>query len=238
MLFTVHLCAQNSSDNNFYSQIKNYDLSSIFAVDSVLTEDSEGNVDKLECPEILGFIGDDYFRFQIHYNSIIQNPKNHFEYIVSGNINVNNLISSFNGMITIKQSSLSKNPEKRLYKQGFVICEVVLYENKNQTSTGFIKGILKSDFIIDDKKQFRYDALMFNADGFSNNQFIGTWTSYKTKKVKKCNWGDYRIPNCGDLDIGAGEFSVNEKYKKNGWETYNSELAEKKWWNISQVKKQ
>ena len=182
--------------------------------------------------------GDDYFRFQIHYNSIIQNPKNHFEYIVSGNINVINLISSFNGMITIKQSSLSKNPEKRLYKQGFVICEVVLYENKNQTSTGFIKGILKSDFIIDDKKQFRYDALMFNADGFSNNQFIGTWTSYKTKKVKKCNWGDYRIPNCGDLDIGAGEFSVNEKYKKNGWETYNSELAEKKWWNISQVKKQ
>ncbi len=57
-------------------------------------------------------------------------------------------------------------------------------------------------------------------DSFSNNGFIGTWTSYKTNTSKKCNWGDYRIPDCGDLDSGTGEFFVSEKYLKNGWVSY------------------
>ena len=64
---------------------------------------------------------------------------------------------------------------------------------------------------------------MFVADGFQNNQFQGTWTSYKTAISKKCNWGDYRIPECNwknGCDQGAGEFSINEKYSKNGWENY------------------
>ncbi len=57
-------------------------------------------------------------------------------------------------------------------------------------------------------------------DSFSNNGFIGTWTSYKTNTSKKCNWGDYRIPDCGDLDSGTGEFMVSSKYIKNGWLEY------------------
>lgn len=64
---------------------------------------------------------------------------------------------------------------------------------------------------------------MFIADGFQNNQFEGTWTSYKSGETKKCNWGDYRIPDCTWLngcDTGAGEFGINEKYLKNGWENY------------------
>jgi hypothetical protein len=84
---------------------------------------------------------------------------------------------------------------------------------------------------------------MFVADGFSNNQFIGNWTSYKTNISKTCNWGDYRIPNCDNLDIEVGEFSVNEKYIKNGWVNYalensitNSAIVKQKatkniaWW--------
>nr|MBP6410083.1 hypothetical protein [Pseudarcicella sp.] len=65
------------------------------------------------------------------------------------------------------------------------------------------------------------DAISFNSDGFFNNQFIGSWTSYKTNTSKKCNWGDYRIPESGNLDVGAGEFSVDEKYLKNGWKNYS-----------------
>ncbi len=55
-------------------------------------------------------------------------------------------------------------------------------------------------------------------DGFKNNQFVGTWKSYKNKVVKKCHWGDYRIPDCGDLDIGVGDISINKKYVRNGWQ--------------------
>ncbi len=88
--------------------------------------------------------------------------------------------------------------------------------------------------MIDDKGQFRYDALNFFSDGFSNNQFVGSWTSYKTNKTKRCNWGDYRIPESGDLDIGAGEFSVNDKYLKNGWKIYK--LAQEGFTETSETK--
>jgi hypothetical protein len=67
------------------------------------------------------------------------------------------------------------------YKQGFTICDIILYEDKKQSSTGFIKGTLRSNFIIDTKGQFRYDALSFIADGFLNNQFIGYVRKYGTK---------------------------------------------------------
>ena len=85
------------------------------------------------------------------------------------------------------------------------------------------------------------------ADGFYNNQFVGTWTSYKTNSSKKCHWGDFRIPESGDLDSGDGEFIVNEKYAKNGWSNYITahsygypisnetqkaqEIEKEKWWN-------
>ena len=42
----------------------------------------------------------------------------------------------------------------------------------------------------------------------------------KADSMKRCNWGDYRIPNCGDLDIGAGGFSPADKYLTNGWQNY------------------
>lgn len=190
------------------------------AADSILTEDGEDGKETFERPEILGFIGGDYQRFYIHFVSVIQNPTNTYEYLVYGKTKVKESICSFQGTITIRHSRIYKSGEMPTYKQGFAICEVILYEDRKQPSTGLIKGTLKSKFLIDNKGKFRYDALMYIADGFSNNQFIGSWTSYKTNNYKKCNWGDYRIPECGDLDIGAGEFGVDEKHLKNGWINY------------------
>ena len=51
-----------------------------------------------------------------------------------------------------------------------------------------------------------------------NNAFVGIWENNKTENKKICNWADYRIPNTNqDFDIGAGEFSVSEKYYGEGW---------------------
>lgn len=212
--------AQDTVTTDFYDKIKNYDLSTILTADSFLAEDNEDGKEKIKRAEILGFIGDDYQRFFIHFVSVIQNPTNPYEYFVYGKSKVKETICSFQGIITMKQAKTYINGDIPTYKQGFANCDVILYEDKKQSSTGFIKGVLKSYFIIDNRGQFRYDGLSFVADGFSNNQFIGSWTSYKTNVSKKCNWGDYRIPESGDLDIGAGEFSVNEKYVKNGWLSY------------------
>jgi hypothetical protein len=212
--------AQDTTTTNFFDQIKTYDLSTILSADSILTEDREDGKEKFKRAEILGFIGGDYQRLYIHFISVIQNPTNPYEYLVFGKTKVKETICSFQGTITVTQASIYKSGDLPTYKQGFANCDVILFEDKKEPSTGFIKGKLKSEFLIDNKGQFRYDAIMFVGDGFSNNQFVGNWTSYKTNASKKCNWGDYRIPECGDLDIGAGEFSVDDKYLKNGWDNY------------------
>lgn len=215
--------AQDTTTTDFFDQIKTYDLSTVIAADSIIPEDREDGKEKFKRAEILGFIGDEYQRFFIHFISVIQNPTNPYEYLVYGKTKVKETICSFQGTITIRQSRTYISSDIPDYKQGFVTCDVILYEDKKQASTGFIKGTLRSDFVIDSKEKFRYDALYFVADGFSNNQFVGSWTSYKTNMTKKCNWGDYRIPECDWLngcDIGAGEFSISDKYVKNGWENY------------------
>lgn len=238
--------AQDTATTNFFEQIKNYDLSTIITADSFLAEDREDSKDKIKRAEILGFIGNDYQRLFIHFISAIQNPENPYEYLVYGKTMVKETVCSFQGTIKIKEAKIFRSGDIPAYKQGFATCDIILYEDKKQSSTGFFEGKLTSNFIIDNKGQFRYDALMFVADGFSNNEFVGKWTSYKSKISKKCNWGDYRIPNSGDLDIGAGEFSVNEKYLKNGWLSYmlenmvpngaivkpkiNKTAKDKKWW--------
>jgi hypothetical protein len=92
--------------------------------------------------------------------------------------------------------------------------------------------------------RLRYDNIDGIADGYCNNMFTGTCTNYKTKQKLKCNWGDDRIPDSKGLDIGAGEFSVSEKYLTNGWQNYVDaytysdsikqkkaiEIENKKWW--------
>lgn len=217
--------AQDTTTTNFYDQIKTYDLSKVLTADSILSEDREGGEDVLKRADILGFTGDEYQRFFIHFISVIQNPINPYEYLVYGKTKVKETICSFQGTITIIESRIYKSGDIPAYKQGFTTCEVMLYEDKKQSSTGFIKGKLKIKFLIDNKGKFRYDALMFDGDSFSNNQFIGSWTSYKTNVSKKCHWGDYRIPDSGDLDMGAGEFSVDDKYVKNGWANYRQAYA-------------
>ncbi len=220
ILFFTKAYSQDTTSHKFYNQIKNYDLSALINAEDFLAYDAEDNIDKIKRAEILGFIGDDFQRFYIHFISIIQNPANPYEYLVYGKTKVKETICPFQGKIVIKDAEIHQSEELPAFRQGFATCEVLLYEDKKLPATGFIKGTLKSNFLIDQKGQFRYDAIRFVADGFSNNQFMGSWTSYKTKIEKKCNWGDYRIPESGALDIGAEEFSPDGKYFDKGWKYY------------------
>jgi len=220
VFFLSNTFGQNTTTINFYEQIKNYDLSTILIADSFLAEDREYGKDRIKRAEILGFIGDNYQRFQIHFISVIQNPTDPYEYLAYGKTKVKETICTFQGKITLKQAKTYKSNDIPAYQQGYTTCDVILYEDNKQPFTGFVKGKLTSHFVIDNQGTFRYDGTNFVADGFSNNEFIGTWTSYKSNVSKRCNWGDYTIPESGDLDIGAGEFSVDEKYVRNGWVNY------------------
>lgn len=234
---------QDKINSNYYDQIKNYNLSKILTADSIEVDDG---VEKIKREEVLGFIGDDYERLFIRFISIIQNPNNKYEYFTFGKTMVKENVYEFQGTIKITDARIGNSIEYPNYKQGILKCALTLYEDRNQKFTGYFKGILTSNFIIDKNGNFDYDALMFYSDDFSNNQFIGNWTSYTTKVIKTCNWGDFRIPESGDLDIGTAEFMVNKKYRKNGWMSYvlqnmssnhgivkpnsNSKGTGKQWW--------
>lgn len=237
---------QESKTTDFLSEIQKFDISDLWTLDKFQTE-FEGEASLIDRQEPLGFIGDNYQRFYIHFISVIQNPNNNrLEYLVFGKTRVKTNICTFQGLITIKESKTYIESDLPPLKQGFVTGEYEFFEDSDQKGTGVFKGVFQTNFYIDTKGDIHYDALNFVADGFNNNQFKGTWISYKSKDLKKCNWGDYRIPESGNFDIGAGEFSPSQDYASNGWITYIldhkmnkldveedpqvSETENEKWW--------
>jgi len=201
--------------------------------------------------DIYGFIGDNYQRIRIKFISITKNLSAPGEYNVYGKSMVKSNICDFKGTITIssikKYKAMSYGVDDTYKNKGIkgqyvIIGNYLFNENETQAHSGVFKGSFQSNFYLDKNNKVRYDDIDLNADGYANNQFIGQWASYKNNIVKKCNWGDFRIPNPGDLDIGAGEFSPNEKYLKYGWQNIHdiviqnpkNEKAEQietaKWW--------
>lgn len=202
---------------DYLTEINNHNLSKLWTIKEIKTE-LEGDTSLMCRNEPLGFIGEDYQRFYIHFTSVIKHSKHALEYFVYGKTRVKSNICVFQGMIKILESKIYK--EIQATKHGFVSGSYEFYEDSEQKGSGFFQGTFKTFFVIDNSGNIQYDAIEFISDGFENNQFEGIWTSYKSKTSKKCNWGDYRIPDSGDLDIGVAEFAVNEKYISNGWMDY------------------
>lgn len=194
---------------------------------------------------VMGFIGKEYQRLRIKFISVIRNNDSPDQYFVYGKSMVKENVCEFQGVITIRKVEyFPPDPEFKDTKQGALRGDYVFNENPLQKHAGQFKGTFQTNFYIDKDGKILYDDLMGSADGFSNNLFTGTWTSFTTKASRPCNWGDYRIPDSGDLDNGAGEFHPSEKYIANGWRTYcqafdgipgpESEAAKKiehaEWW--------
>ena len=220
LMVSVLVNAEDVKTSNFTEEIKKYDLSDLWTLDKFQIENDTTIVDRLKP---LGFIGENFQRFQIHFVSAIKNPDNKLRYFIYGKTKVKENICTFQGTLTIEESRTYDQGDIPTLKQGFVKGHYEFFEDPDQKGTGIIKGKFQTDFYINEQDEIKYDALMFIADGFQNNQFEGNWSSYTTGNSKKCNWGDYRIPGCNwnnGCDTGAGEFSINDKYLKNGWENY------------------
>lgn len=216
LLFAQAVCAQQNNGNNFFINIKDYDISNLLTTKYIYAD----NVEKIEKAEPIGFIGNDYQRLYIHFLSVTKNPENPYEYLVTGKTKVKQNVRKFQGTLRIKKANLESNSEYPEIKEGNAICEVAFYEDKRWSATGVFSGEMNLGYILDKNNKLQYNALFYYADVFGNNQFRGKWTSYKTKQSKKCNWGDYRIPESGDLDNGVGEFVPNSKYFDKGWKYY------------------
>jgi hypothetical protein len=217
-----HLVGQDTTAFNYFEEIKKYDLSGVFKPDSV--QDDAGENHKWSDP--LGFIDTNFQRFQIHFITIIKSFANPYEYEITGKTKVNDHICSFNGTIKVVSAIIKKSKFDGFpsHKWGYIIGQIQINENKSQPASGNIKGRLTAEFLIDDKGIIKYNGLSLIADGFRNNLFEGTWTSYLSGKSKKCNWGDGRIPDSGNLDYGVSVFIPNVKYLDYGWRNYYNSI--------------
>jgi len=180
---------------------------------------------------IVGYIGKNYQRIRIKFLSVTKDSANPKLYHVVGKSMVKNIVCTFRGTLAITlikryigvdgcEDDSSSLPQKEEY---CIIGNYHFEENRNLPNTGIFEGIFASKLFLDKNGSPLYnaDTLDICSDGYGNNQFAGTWTSFSSKAQKVCMWGDFRVPFPDDLDVGAGEFSPNPKYLQYGWQTYS-----------------
>ncbi len=184
---------------------------------------------------VYGFIGDKYERIRIKFILIKKIPSTN-SYTVYGKSMVKTNICDFKGTLNVTNIRKVKNTSngvdnelkgKGIKGQYIILGDYEFAETKGQAHSGRFKGSFNTSFYLDKDNVAQYDNIDLNSDGFTNNEFVGKWTMYNSNFIQRCNWGDYRIPNSGDLDIGAGEFSPADKYLTMGWQNLYNAYADK-----------
>jgi len=203
--------------------LKTKDLGYLWSANQMVFYGTKGSDNAF--PEPLGFIGANYQRFYLHYTSVRPAPGQPYVYQVAGKTRVKANGCAFTGTITVVKAQLYKAPNVSYpqFREGELTCRVELAEDRRQPGSGTISGTLTTYFYLDAQGQPRYNTLE-PVDGFNNNQCVATWTSYTTRQRKPCHWGDFKIPESGDLDFSVSDFEVAKKYVPNGWQTYMAAL--------------
>ncbi|MEO6148633.1 MAG: hypothetical protein ABIP28_00650 [Mucilaginibacter sp.] len=166
---------------------------------------------------VFGYIGEGYLRIRVKFITITKDKTANDVYHVYGKSMVKTNITEFRG--TLKINHILKRITAGTDTAKYAITgEYNFAESRDLPHSGIFKGFFVSKIYIDKANKVHYDDIDLNADSFANNQFTGDWNNYNNIQVQRCNWGDYRIPNSGDFDGGAGEFFPNSKYISMGWQ--------------------
>lgn len=240
--------SEKSQDQEAVSESKNQvlvskldlgtDLSNtiIRPVQMFLFDDGE-EFDK-NMPEPLGFLGNEYERFYIHYDIVYQLEKGRYQVkgktkfldnirAIAGEIIVDSIVPHIQvSAIDCELGGMAPFVEGD--ETGTIYAHYSFSEARDEVPVGKYVGKAMFDYALH-KGNLYYDATNLIADGYCNNQYEGVWVSLDNDDEIICNWGDYRIPNSGPLDIGCAEFYPNEEAQKNhGWANYNQ--PDKLWW--------
>lgn len=179
--------------------------------------------------EFLGYIGSQFRQIKMEFVSVEKSINNSDTYEIKGFSIVGTNKCDFEGTLTIDQIREFENMhygvdaeyrDSNIISQGILIGRYKYKENPEQSHVGIFEGIMTLWWYFDMDGKMKYDDIEKHSDSNKNNQYVGTWIEYEKSERKICNWGEYRIPFSGDLDIGAGEFSVNPKYYKYGWKNF------------------
>lgn len=214
LTLALYSCKNGENAKNFAVSPADYDFSEVFTYGT---------------PFRLGIIGEDYTRLQMHYASVTKKDAEH--YSVKGFSKVWDNVQPFEGTIEIKSIQkvvVEGEDGEEVYSDHVDNHDVYVLEcgyNFAQAD-GTFSGKSINEIYFKDGKVFT-DECYAGADGYDNNQHIGTFTSntgLRNGQETVANWGVWRIPDSEDLDQGVGEFVPSEKYRDNGWGTYYNAL--------------
>jgi hypothetical protein len=184
----------------------------------------------------LGVIGNNFQRFYIHIEKVNKVSNDKFKYTCTGKTRVKNTICSFTGIAEVIAIFRWRHIDttrcdmvKGLKDEIVAKFRITFVESSDCKYPGKIEGSMVSKIIIDKDNLPKYDGIGLCSDFYNNNIAIATWISRNGKISKKCNWGDYRIPEADDLDGGTGDFHPNDQYLRYGWDNYDKTLHEI-WW--------
>ena len=224
-LLLISACNTNKNSDklshlSLIDSVKSADLSLVILTDSfkVVSKDS---IYTIKRHQTLGCIDSNYQRLYIHFYSVKKDPKNPLQYLCSGATRVHTTICHFKGILSIDKATTAPNSiNDSNYHFATIVFKVKLMEDSAEFESGVFLGQLTSNCYFDRSFKPFYNGFAYHSDNFSNNLFTGQWQNYETGETKICRWGDYRIPNTDDLDVGADNFSVNDRYVKHGWQDY------------------
>lgn len=192
------------------------DLSGLWVSDSLPLLDGK----KMARTEPLSFYGAKYERQYIHFNYIAANADNPKQYIVAGKTKRGEQVYNFRGTLTVRRAEYMTETVDKTYRRATIFSDIAIIEDASKPGAGMINGTMSTYVLVDGDEGVQYDVSNLASEQYRNNQFAGSWRSYKPGQTVACNWGDYRIPNSGKLDVGTTNFMVADEYKANGWQGY------------------
>jgi len=219
LISVSNLHAQPAGTTNFYTGIKNYNLSSLWRAGQLRLLSLK---ETEPFPEPYGVLGKNNRRFYIHYTAVVKDSTNPYRYQVQGKTRVGKVVRPFTGTLVVTQAGIYKPgsvyaPDSyKGYKRGVLSCKVVISETS--AGGGKINGELVTYFCINSQNQLLYDTLDFGIDGYQNNQFTGTLKAANNPAAQKLMWGDYNLNNSPFADPGG--ITVPPEFEKYGWQTY------------------
>lgn len=212
-------------------ELRNIDLTRVILADSILTnpdycfqKDEFMFLEKTSEFEPIGYRGRDFQRFYIHYDSV--RFMGNGVYAVEGRTRYRDTIRLFSGTITLDSMRLCKKENLPSTGEFGKLCGHFQFDEDEFSGGGVLTGKMWIGFAKINGR-FYYDAFKLGlADGYSNRQYEGVWTSKGLTRMEKCNWGDFRIPDSRGLGSGEAEFIPRDSCLDRGWRIYTYGWAE------------